>query len=124
MPTELKDEIGEFIRKRAQEYGATTGRPRRCGWFDIVAGRFSVQVNGFDSIVLTRLDILDTFASVNICTGYKLDGKTIDYFPTDIPTLEKCQPVYEQLPGWQTPTNDIRDFKNLPSQAKKLYSPS
>ena len=118
MPTELKDETGEFIRKRAQEYGATTGRPRRCGWFDVVAGRFSVQVNGFDSIILTRLDILDPLPTINICTSYTIDGKIIDCFPTDIPTLEKCQPVYEQIPGWQTPTSDIRDFKKLPSQAK------
>ncbi len=122
MPTELKDDVGEFIRKRAQEYGSTTGRPRRCGWFDIVAARFSVRVNGFGSIVLTRLDILDAFAAVYICTSYKLDGKTIDYFPTDIPTLEKCQPVYEQLPGWQTSTNDIRDFNKLPTQASKYIA--
>jgi adenylosuccinate synthase len=122
MPTELKDEVGEFIRKRAQEYGATTGRPRRCGWFDIVAARFSIRVNGFGSIVLTRLDILDTLATLNICVGYKLNGKTIDYFPTDIPTLEKCQPVYEQLSGWQTPTNDIRDLRKLPAQAKKYIA--
>jgi adenylosuccinate synthase len=122
MPTELKDETGEFIRKRAQEYGATTGRPRRCGWFDIVAGRFSVQVNGFDSIALTRLDILDPLPSIKICTAYKLEDKTIDRFPTDIATLEKCQPVYEELPGWETPTNDIRDIKKLPAKAKNYIA--
>jgi adenylosuccinate synthase len=122
MPTELNDETGEFIRKRAQEYGATTGRPRRCGWFDIVAGRFSVKVNGFDGIVLTRLDILDPIPAINICTAYKLEGKTIDHFPTDIATLEKCQPVYEQLPGWQTPTSNIRDFKKLPPEAKRYIA--
>ncbi len=122
MPTELKDETGEFIRKRAQEYGTTTGRPRRCGWFDVVAGRFSVQVNGFDSIVLTRLDILDTLPTINICTAYKLDGKIIDSFPTDIATLDKCQPVYEQLSGWQTPTSDIRNFKKLPPGAKRYIA--
>lgn len=118
MPTELKDETGEFIRKRAQEYGATTGRPRRCGWFDMVAGRFSVQVNGFTSIILTRLDILDPLPAINLCTGYRVDGRTIDYFPTDLTTLEKCQPVYEQIPGWQTPISDIRNFNKLPSQAR------
>jgi adenylosuccinate synthase len=122
MPTELKDETGEFIRKRAQEYGATTGRPRRCGWFDVVAGRFSIQINGFDSIILTRIDILDTLTSINICTGYKVDGKLISNFPTDIVTLEKCQPVYEQLPGWQTPTSHIRNFKKLPPAAKRYIS--
>jgi adenylosuccinate synthase len=122
MPTELKDETGEFIRKRAQEYGATTGRPRRCGWFDVVAGRFSIQVNGFDSIILTRIDILDTLPSINICTGYKVDGNLISNFPTDIATLEKCQPVYEELPGWQTPTNHIRNVKKLPPAAKRYIS--
>ena len=122
MPTELKDETGEFIRKRAQEYGATTGRPRRCGWFDVVAGRFSVLVNGFNSIILTRLDILDPLPVINICTGYKIDGKTIDYFPADFNTLEKCQPVYEQIPGWQTTTSGIRRFKKLPLQARQYIA--
>ena len=118
MPTELEDETGELIRDRAHEYGATTGRPRRCGWFDAVAGRFSSQLNGFNSIALTRLDILDTFPSVKICTGYKLHGETIDYFPTDAAVLDKCQPVYEQLPGWQSPTNEVRDYQQLPSHAR------
>ncbi len=122
MPTELKDDIGEFIRKRAQEYGATTGRPRRCGWFDVVAGRFSTMVNGFDSIILTRIDILDTFPMLNICTGYKLGGDIIKNFPTDLATLEKCQPIYEELPGWQTPTNHLRDLKKLPSAARRYIS--
>jgi len=122
MPTELKDETGEFIRNRAQEYGTTTGRPRRCGWFDAVAGRFSVQTNGFDSLVLTRLDILDALPSISICTSYKIGDKTIDNFPTDIATLDKCQPVYEQLPGWEKSTSDIRNFKKLPSGAKRYIS--
>ena len=122
MPTELKDDIGEFIRKRAQEYGATTGRPRRCGWFDVVAGRFSTMVNGFDSIILTRIDILDTLPVLNICTGYKLGGDIIKNFPTDLATLEKCQPIYEELPGWQTPTNHLRDLKKLPSAARRYIS--
>ncbi len=119
MPTELKDEIGELIRERAHEYGTTTGRPRRCGWFDAVAGRFSVRINGFTGIALTRLDILDTFPVVKICTNYKVDGQILDHFPSNIAVLEKCQPVYEELPGWQTPTTEIRDFKNLPLQARR-----
>jgi adenylosuccinate synthase len=118
MPTELKDKTGEFIRERAHEYGATTGRPRRCGWFDAVAGRFSAQVNGFTGIALTRLDVLDAFDSLKICTSYKLDGDITKDFPSDIATLDKCQPVYEELPGWQTPISDIRHRKQLPSQAR------
>ncbi len=118
MPTELKDKTGELIRERAHEYGATTGRPRRCGWFDAVAGRFSVQINGFSGIALTRLDILDIFDSIKICTGYKLDGDKIDHFPSDIAILDKCQPVYEELLGWQTSTTDIRGLKQLPPQAR------
>lgn len=119
MPTELKDETGRLIRERAHEYGTTTGRPRRCGWFDAVSGRFSVRLNGFTGIALTRLDILDTFPVVKICTSYKADGQTLDRFPSNIAVLEKCQPVYEELPGWQTSTTEIRDFKNLPLQARR-----
>jgi adenylosuccinate synthase len=119
MPTELTDEIGEFIRKRANEYGATTGRPRRCGWFDAVASKFTRSVNGFNSIALTRLDILDTLPLIKICTGYKLNGKLIDYFPSSIVELDKCQPVYEELRGWEKPTSEIRSFKQLPLQARK-----
>lgn len=118
MPTELKDETGELIRERAHEYGTTTGRPRRCGWFDAVAGRFSAQINGFTGIALTRLDILDAFPVVKICTGYRLDGQILDHFPSNIALLEKCQPVYEELKGWQTSTSDIREFKKLPPQAR------
>jgi len=117
MPTELKDEMGDFIRQRAHEYGATTGRARRCGWFDAVAGRFSAQINGFSSIALTRLDVLDTFDSVKICTAYELDGGTSDQFPSDLAILDKCQPVYEELTGWQTSISAIRDREQLPSQA-------
>ena len=122
MPTELNDETGDFIRKRAHEYGATTGRPRRCGWFDAVAGSFSVWINSFTSIALTRLDVLDAFSSIKICTAYKLDGETIDYFPSDLAILDKCQPVYEELPGWQTPTSSIRDLEQLPSQARRYIA--
>ncbi|MCJ7743180.1 MAG: adenylosuccinate synthase, partial [Dehalococcoidales bacterium] len=122
MPTELKDKTGEFIRERAHEYGATTGRPRRCGWFDAVAGSFSAQVNGFTSIALTRLDVLDAFDSLKICTGYKSNGDIVRNFPSDIAVLGKCQPVYEELPGWQTPISDIRHHKQLPSQARRYVS--
>jgi adenylosuccinate synthase len=116
-PTELKDAIGHMIRERAQEYGATTGRPRRVGWFDGVVGRYSCRVNGFTSIVITRLDVLDGFPSVKLCTAYKVHGKTIEYLPSSISELEQCQPVYEEMPGWQTPTAGTTRAQQLPSEA-------
>ena len=122
MPTELKDETGDLIRERGHEYGTVTGRPRRCGWFDAVAARHSSRINSFTGVAITRLDILDTFSSLKICIGYQLDGKTIDYFPGSAVTLDKCQPVYEELPGWQAPTTDIRDYEKLPPQARNYIT--
>ncbi len=119
MPTELLDETGELIREQAHEYGTTTGRARRCGWFDAIAARFSTRINGFTGAAITRLDILDTLPSLKICIGYKLEGKTINYFPSSITALNKCQPIYEELPGWQVPTSDIRDYEQLPPRARK-----
>lgn len=121
-PTELKDEIGDLIRERAHEYGATTGRPRRCGWFDAVAAGFSTRINGFTEAAITRLDILDTLPYLKICVGYKLNGKNIDYFPSNIATLEKCQPIYEELPGWQAPISHIKDYKHLPLEAHRYIA--
>jgi adenylosuccinate synthase len=115
-PTELKDSTGDILRENAQEYGATTGRARRCGWFDAVAARYSSRVNSYSGAIITRLDILDIFQQIKICTAYKLDGKTIDYFPSNITVLARCQPVYEEVPGWNTPISDIRDFEKLPVQ--------
>ncbi len=122
MPTELKDGAGDLIREQAHEYGTTTGRPRRCGWFDAVAARFSNRINGFTGAAITRLDILDTFPSLKICVGYKVDGQTIDYFSSNIATLEKCQPIYEELPGWQAPTSHIREYEQLPVEAQQYIS--
>jgi len=122
MPTELKDEIGNLIREKAREYGATTGRPRRCGWFDAVAGRFSVQINGLSDIALTHLDIYDGFPSIKICTSYKFKGAVLTSFPSDIATLGKCQPVYEELDGWQESISGIRNFKKLPAGARNYMS--
>ena len=119
MPTELDDKTGELIRETAHEYGTTTGRPRRCGWFDGVAARFSTRINGFTHMAITRLDILDKLPSLKICTAYELDGRIIDYFPASIAALEKCRPVYEELPGWEKPTGDVRVFKDLPVKAQK-----
>jgi len=122
MPTELKDEIGNLIRERGHEYGTTTGRPRRCGWFDAVAAKFSTRINSFTRAAITRLDVLDTLSSLKICVGYKLDGQTIDYFPASAAALDRCQPVYEELPGWQVPISDIRDFEQLPPQARQYIT--
>jgi adenylosuccinate synthase len=119
MPTELDDEIGDAIREYGEEYGTVTHRPRRCGWFDAVAGRLSKRVNGFTSIAITRLDILDMLQRIRICTGYKVNGKIIEDFPASATVLEKCQPVYEELPGWEAPTGDIRIYKELPPKAQR-----
>jgi len=119
MPTELNDDVGEYIRQHAHEYGATTGRARRCGWFDAVVGRYSTDLNGFTSGVLTRLDVLDEMDAVKICVAYKIGEKTVDRFPADVEALENCTPVYEELPGWKAPTSDVRDAKKLPVNARK-----
>jgi adenylosuccinate synthase len=122
MPTELTDETGDLIREKAHEYGARTGRPRRCGWFDAVAGRFSVQINGLSDIALTHLDIYDGFPSIKICTAYKFKGEVLTSFPSDIATLEKCQPIYEEVGGWQQSISGVRNLGKLPVAARKYMS--
>jgi len=122
MPTELKDETGNFIREKAHEYGATTGRPRRCGWFDAVAGRFSVQINGITDIALTHLDIYDGFPSIKICTAYKFKGEVLTSFPSDVAVLEKCQPIYEEVDGWEESISGIRNLNKLPAEARNYIS--
>ena len=117
MPSELHDETAELLREKAQEYGTTTGRARRVGWFDAVAARYSRQINGFTGMVFTRLDILDGFSSVKICVGYQVGNEAIDYFPADIALQEKCVPVYEELPGWDTPTASSTKKDQLPVNA-------
>ena len=119
MPTELLDEVGETIRQTGQEYGTTTGRPRRCGWFDAVAARHSISVNGFDSIALTRLDILDALPALEICVAYELDGRRIEHFPADTEAQQRCVPVYEHLEGWNEPTSQARQWSDLPSGARR-----
>ncbi len=122
MPTELDDETGNLIREKAGEYGATTGRPRRCGWFDAVAGRFSVQINGLSEIALTHLDIYDGFPSIMICTAYKFQDEVLTSFPGDPATLEKCSPIYEEMAGWEEPINEIQDYESLPAEARDYMS--
>ncbi|MDP9315866.1 MAG: adenylosuccinate synthase [Chloroflexota bacterium] len=118
-PTELTDETGNLLRERGHEYGTTTGRPRRCGWFDAVAARYVVELNGIDYMVWTKLDILDTLPTIRICTSYKLRGETIHYVPSSIAELSQVEPIYEDLPGWQTPTDALRTFDDLPPNAKR-----
>ena len=119
MPTELEDETGETIRELAQEFGTTTGRPRRVGWFDSLAARYSTMINGYTSAVLTRLDVLDGFPSVQVCTGYiDEDGNEIQDFPGGVAALEKCRPVLEELPGWDTPTAGVRRLEDLATNAR------
>ncbi len=122
MPTELSNDMGDFIREKAGEYGATTGRPRRCGWFDGVAGRFSARINGMTDVALTHLDIFDGFKSIKVCTGYKIDGRLTTEFPTASETLERCEPVYDEMPGWDECTEDMNDFDDLPQNAKHYVS--
>ena len=115
--TELTDEVGEDIRERAREYGATTGRPRRVGWFDALAARYSATINGFTSAVLTRLDVLDGMPVVKLCVGYEADGKRLDHFPSQPGLLERATPIYEEVPGWSEPTAGATDIRQLPAQA-------
>jgi adenylosuccinate synthase len=117
-PTELFDSTAEQIREIGHEYGTTTGRPRRVGWFDAVAGRHSSRVNAFDGIALTRLDLLTGFSELNVCVGYELDGQRIDYFPSQADTLALCQPVYETFAGWNEPLTNARGWGDLPTNAQ------
>lgn len=118
MPTELLDEVGEKIRKEGQEYGTTTGRPRRCGWFDAVVSRYSAQLNGFNAAALTRLDILDKFDSLKICTEYKIGDTIYNRPPSNLTLLEQCEPVYIEVPGWNRDTSGVRKYKDLPAEAR------
>jgi adenylosuccinate synthase len=118
MPTEIDDEVGADIRERAWEYGTTTGRSRRIGWFDGVAARYSAMINGYTSAVLTRLDVLDGLSMVKVCVGYLLDGQRIDHFPTSPSLLEQCQPLYEELAGWTEPTANARRVEDVPQAAQ------
>ncbi len=118
-PTEIKDALGELIRQRGGEYGATTGRPRRCGWLDIVGLKHAVRVNGFTGLVITKLDILDGIEKLKVCVGYKHEDKIIEEFPKELEILENCKPIYEELPGWKESTAGIKDYERLPQNAKK-----
>ena len=117
-PTEALDAAGETIRKRGNEFGAVTGRPRRCGWFDAPLLRYTGAINGFDSIVVTKLDVLDEFEEIKVCTAYRIDGREVAEMPPTVAEVEKIEPVYEILPGWKTNTFGISTFDQLPAKAK------
>ena len=115
MPTD----IGVDIRERAWEYGTTTGRARRIGWFDAVVGRYSSRINGFTSAVLTRLDVLDGMPTVRICVGYKINGEIVEHFPSTTTLFEQCEPIYEDMDGWNEPTAGVTQLSQLPKEAMR-----
>ncbi len=116
-PTELTDEIGQHLGTVGAEFGTTTGRPRRCGWFDAVIGRYAVQTNGLDCLAVTKLDVLDHLSEINVCIAYSCDGKIITDFPGDSRILAKCIPLYKTLPGWQQSTSGCKTLEDLPEAA-------
>lgn len=118
-PTELSDETGNRLRKIGGEYGATTGRPRRCGWLDLVSLEYSIRVNGITRIAVTKLDVLDDFTEIKVCTGYKANGKLLKQFPTDVQTLVVVEPVYKSFEGWCSKTSAVKKYSGLPRQARK-----
>ncbi len=118
-PTELHDDIGRGLLERGREYGTNTGRPRRCGWFDAVLVRQAVTISGIDGIALTKLDVLDGLKEVRICTGYRMGGETLDYFPAGMGDQAKVEPIFETMPGWSQSTQGARSFAELPAEAIK-----
>ncbi len=118
LPTEAEPDVAQRIRELGGEFGATTGRPRRCGWFDAVVVRYAVRVNGLTGLAVTKLDVLDTFAEIPVGVGYKLDGELIDSMPADVETIGRVQPVYESAPGWQKRLTEVRRLADLPPAAR------
>jgi len=118
-PSELFDDIGDAIQEKGAEFGATTGRRRRCGWLDTVILNNAVRLNGLTGLAVTKLDVLGGLDSLNICTGYEYQGKTLDYFPGDLQILGDCKPIYETLPGWSEDISGVRNFNDLPENTKK-----
>jgi adenylosuccinate synthase len=118
-PTELFDDDGRQLAKVGNEFGATTGRPRRCGWFDAVVARYSVMVGGIDRWALMKLDVLDGFKTIKVCTHYECDGERVDLVPASISKLSRCVPVYEEFEGWNCPTTGCTSYDELPEQTKK-----
>jgi adenylosuccinate synthase len=122
LPTELTGPVGDRLRESGQEFGAVTGRPRRCGWYDAVAVRYAVRVNGLDALALTKLDVLDGMSELQICTAYRCNGTTLTEFPGDVAQLAACEPVYETMPGWSAPTKGARRMDDLPPDARRYIA--
>jgi len=116
-PTEALDEAGEHLGERGAEFGTTTGRKRRCGWFDAVIGRYAARINGLDCVAITKLDVLDELAEIKVCVAYEIDGQRCENFPAGSHQFAKCQPIYKTMPGWQTSTSNCRTLDDLPKQA-------
>ena len=116
-PTELEGELNQMLCDRGAEFGTTTGRRRRCGWFDGVIGRYAVRINGLDCLAITKLDVLDELDEINVCVAYELDGKNCDHFPGNASEFARCKPIYKTLPGWKTSTEECRLLEDLPKQA-------
>jgi adenylosuccinate synthase len=121
-PTELWDDVGKHLAKRGNEFGATTGRPRRCGWFDAAALKRSIQINGVSGLCVTKLDVLDGVEELKLCTGYKLDGKFSDILPVGAEEIARCEPVYETMPGWSESTVGLKALDALPASARRYLS--
>jgi adenylosuccinate synthase len=121
-PTEIPGEVGQELRRVGHEYGATTGRERRCGWFDAVLVRRAAMVNGLTHLAITKMDVMDGFDEIQICTAYEVDGKKRDQFPGQLSVLEKVKPVYETLPGWKSPTVGVTAWKDLPKRAQEYLT--
>jgi adenylosuccinate synthase len=122
LPTELTGDAGNRLRETGKEFGAVTGRPRRCGWYDAVAVRYAARINGLDGLALTKLDVLDGLEQIQICTAYRCGGRTLQNFPSEVGQLAACEPVYESMPGWTTPTKGVRTFDKLPDAAKRYIA--
>jgi adenylosuccinate synthase len=118
LPTELFEEMGQRLRDTGQEYGASTGRPRRCGWYDAVAVRYAVRINGLDALALTKLDVLDGIETLQICTAYQCGDQRLTEMPADTAQLAACTPIYESIPGWTQPTRGVTTFDDLPAEAR------
>ena len=119
LPTELSGALADRLREGGQEYGASTGRARRCGWFDAVVVRYSARINGLDGLALTKLDVLDGLPEVLLCTGYRTSSGTLSEFPADLGALASAEPIYETLPGWSTPTKGATRMEQLPPEARR-----
>jgi adenylosuccinate synthase len=121
-PTELFGDMGNRLRETGSEYGAVTGRPRRCGWYDAVAARYAARINGLDGLALTKLDVLDGLDRIEICTAYRCGGRTLTDFPADVGQLAQCEPIYESMPGWSTPSKGARRYEDLPEAARRYIA--